>query len=75
MKAVHKIMDHTGHATIEFDKSNTVDLDAAMQRFDELTGNGHVAATRKTGDTDYKRIKSFDQEQDETLFAPQMVGG
>jgi hypothetical protein len=34
-----------------------------------------VAATRKTGDTDYKRIKSFDQEQDETLFAPQMVGG
>ena len=44
--AKHHIMDATGHSTVEFDKANTVDLDAAMKRFAALTGAGHVAATR-----------------------------
>ena len=36
--AKHGIMDATGHSTVEFDKTNTVDLDAAMKRFAALTG-------------------------------------
>ena len=36
--AKHHIMDATGHSTVEFDKANTVDLDAAMKRFAALTG-------------------------------------
>ena len=73
--AKHHIMDATGHSTVEFDKANTVDLDAAMKRFAALTGAGHVAATRTAGDTDYTVIKNPADEQDETLFVPQMRGG
>ena len=71
----HFLMDHTGHSTIEIDKSNSVELEAAMARFAELTKSGHVAATRKAGTTDYTVIKRADQQQDETLFVPQMKGG
>lgn len=73
--AKHFVMDHTGHSTIEFDKANTADLDASIARFNELRASGHAAATRKTGERDYTLIKSPDQEQDETLFVPQMRGG
>lgn len=71
----HHIMDHTGHSTIEFDKANTVENRDAMKRFAELTGSGHVAATRKTGAAEYTTIKNPDQDLDETLFVPQMHGG
>lgn len=71
----HFIMDDTGHSTIEIDKDNSVELDAAMARFAELTGKGHTAATRKAGETDYKVIKNPADQQDETLFVPQMRGG
>ena len=71
----HLIMDPTGHSTIEFDASNTVELDAAMERFTALIKSGHAAATRKAGETDYKVVKKFDQTQDETLFVPAMKGG
>jgi hypothetical protein len=70
-----QIMDHTGHSTIEFDKANTADLDAVVAKFNELKASGHVAATRKAGETDYKVIKSPDDVQDETLFVPQLRGG
>ena len=73
--AKHFVVDHTGHSTIEFDKSNTADLDASIARFNALKANGHVAATRKAGERDYTVIKSPDQEQDETLFVPQLRGG
>ena len=71
----HFIMDVTGHETIEFDATNTVDLDAAMERFNKLTKSGHAAATRKTGERDYKVVKSFKDTEDETLFVPAMKGG
>ena len=73
--AKHHIMDHTGHSTIDFDKANKVELDAAMARFDELTGKGHIAAVRKDGASDYTVVKAFDPTADDTLFIPQMVGG
>lgn len=69
------VMDHTGHTTLEFDPSNTVDLDAAMKRFEALTKSGHAAAVRKPGERDYTVIKSFDPAAEETLFAPPMQGG
>ena len=73
--AKHHVMDFTGHSTIEFDKANTVDLEAAMARFAELTGSGHTAAVRKDGATDYTVVKTFDPTADETLFVPAMQGG
>ena len=74
--AKHFVMDHSGHSTIEFDASNTVDLDAAMARFEALTKyRSCAAATRKAGETDYKVVKKFEDTQDETLFVPQLKGG
>jgi len=71
----HLIMDATGHSTIEFNPLDSGQASEAMERFRALTGNGHVAATRKAGETDYQVIKTPDQQQDETLFVPQMRGG
>lgn len=73
--AKHFVMDHTGHSTIEFDKLDPVALKEAAKRFRALIDNGSVAATRKTGSTDYTVIKDPSQQQDETLFVPQMKGG
>lgn len=73
--AKHLLMDSTGHSVIEFDKTNDAATKEAMERFNALIGSGHTAATRKAGETDYTAIKRADQQQDETLFVPQMRGG
>lgn len=73
--AKHFIMDYTGHSTVEFDKLDPAQLKDSMDRFEALLKNGHTAATRKAGETEYTVIKRPDQEQDETLFVPHMRGG
>ena len=67
-----QILDHTGHTTIDFDKSN---VSEAMAKFNEIVAAGPTAATRKAGDKDYTVTKSFDPTADETLFVPRMQGG
>jgi len=73
--AKHFLMDHTGHSTVEFDKLDPVELKAANDRFEALIKNGSIAATREAGATEYEVIKRSSQQQDETLFVPQMRGG
>ena len=75
--AKHRIMDHTGHSTVEFDKANPAELRAAMERFNALIGTGHTPAVRKAGETDYKvpADKTFDPTADDTLFVPHYIGG
>lgn len=74
--AKHLIMDHTGHTVIEFDKADDVAVQQAMDRFHQLVSEQkHTAATRKAGASDYTMIKSPEDQQDETLFIPQMRGG
>ena len=73
--ARHFVMDSTGHSTIDFDKADPGALKEAMDRFKALTGSGHAAATRKTGETDYTVVRNFKDTQDETLFVPAMQGG
>lgn len=70
-----QIMDHTGHSTVAFDPADTVDLKTAMERFEALIKSGHVAATRKAGETDYRVVRDFKDTQDETLFVPALQGG
>jgi hypothetical protein len=72
--ALHKIMDRTGHTTVEFDKTNPVELKEAMDRFNELVGNGHTAGIRASGETDYTVTRTF-MPADETLFIPRLKGG
>ncbi len=72
----HHLMDHSGHKTIEFDPAKTADLDAAVARFNALREQGHTAATRNTGETEYQApVKDFKDTKDETLFIPQLIGG
>ncbi len=65
------VMDHTGHSTIEFDKSQTSE---AMEKFYDLLNQGHAAAHRDEGQRDYHVSRRFKQA-DETLFVPHYVGG
>ena len=68
-----------GHETIEFD---VLDADAgdgvavANRLLSELVENHKaIAMTRKVGDSDYHKISSFNEVQDETTFKVQLQGG
>jgi hypothetical protein len=72
--AKHYIMDRTGHTTVEFDKANTVDIEAAMKRFEELTSQGYRYAPKdETGQPVLKH--AFDPTAEEAIFFPQLQGG
>lgn len=66
------VMDHTGHTTLEFTAEQKAEASA---KFTELLAEGKIAGTRKVGQTDYQKVKSFDQLEDETTFTPARQGG
>jgi hypothetical protein len=66
------IMDQTGHTTLEFTAEQKAEAQAT---FDRLLAEGKIAGTRKAGETDYQKVKSFDQLADETTFTPARQGG
>ena len=72
--AKHLIMDQTGHSTVEFDKTNTVDLKEAMERFDNLVKKGYTPAELKA-DGNHSVTRTFNPEAEQTLFVPQLKGG
>jgi ABC-type ATPase with predicted acetyltransferase domain len=72
--AKHYIMDQTGHTTVEFDKTNTVDVEAAMARFDELTKKGFRYAP-KNAEGQPVVSHTFDPTAEEAIFIPQLQGG
>ena len=68
------IMDRTGH-TEELHVTDTkMDLDQAMARFDEIMGQGHIAARKDEGGS-HTVIKKFDPTAAEILFVPKLQGG
>ena len=69
------ITDHTGHTTLEFDRADATQVDAAMAKFKALLGEGHTAATRKAGATDYSVVKDPEKIGDETVFLRPLQGG
>ena len=66
------VMDHTGHTTLEFTAEQKAEANAT---FDRLLAEGKIAGTRKVSQTDYQKVKSFDQLEDETTFTPARQGG
>ena len=66
------IMDHTGHTTIDFDETQHVE---AMEKFQALLGEKKIVGTRKLGETDYTKVKNFEELQDESIFTPARQGG
>lgn len=69
------VLDHTGHSTFEIDPSNTVSLDEAKKRFDDLTKKGYRAVALGKAGEPGTLMKAFDPTAAETLFIPQLQGG
>lgn len=74
MKHTQIVMDHTGDTRHEFDAGNGRALQAAEERFKQLTGSGFTAAER-TGDGEATVTRSFNPKAEETLFFPRLKGG
>jgi hypothetical protein len=70
------ILDQTGHSTLTFDDANVVDLEQALTEFNDLVKERKfTAATRRKGETEYTKVKTAQELQDETLFVPALQGG
>jgi hypothetical protein len=72
--ATQIVMDHTGDSRYQFDPRDVGALAEAEERFKKLTGAGFTAAVR-TAAGESARMRSFDQNAEETLFFPRLVGG
>lgn len=68
------VMDHTGDTRHSFDAADAKALQAAEERFKELTGIGFTAAVR-TGPGETQVVRAFDGNAKETLFFPRLKGG
>jgi hypothetical protein len=68
------VQNLTGHETIEFAKDEA-GVAAAMEKFEALIKDGHTAATRKAGTTDFSVIRDGHRIEDETVFLRAMQGG
>lgn len=71
MPKVLKIMDQTGHTTIEITPETAADAKATFER---LLGQGHRAFRMREGGKDTP-INKFSQIGEETLIIPRLVGG
>lgn len=68
------VMDHTGDTRHDFDVSNSAEVAKAMERFNELIGNGFTAAKR-TAAGQSELVRKFDPTAEETVFFPRLQGG
>ena len=66
------VMDHTGHSTLEFSKSQVKE---AMEKFNELVKGEKKVAAVKEGEGKSRLIRSFDPNAEEVVFHSPMAGG
>lgn len=69
------IMDQTGHSTLEFDKADPAQLEAAQAKFMELVGERKFTAAERTASGTIQKVKGFNPDAAETVLIPQLVGG
>lgn len=67
-----KIMDSTGHSTLEYDENNAYGLARAERKFNDLIGRGYRAAVSR-GDGEHQLIDSF--QPADMLFVLPLRGG
>jgi hypothetical protein len=70
--------DPSGHATLEFDKSDPNDIARAERRFRELVARGYTPAEQRGGGTHRvieKSARQFNPNAEETIFIPALKGG
>ena len=68
------VQDLTGHSTLEF-TNDDAGVKEAMEKFEALLKDGHTAATRKVGETDYTVVRNPNGIEEETTFLRPMQGG
>lgn len=75
MKTIRKL-DSSGDTAVTFDPADTKATAEAKALFARLTKEGRVpfAVNRADGQTD-KKLKSFDEVENETVFIPRIQGG
>lgn len=64
-----------GDLVSEFDTSDAKAIEAASERFRELTGKGFFAWAPAADGEPAKQIRSFDPTVSEIVFQPQLKGG
>lgn len=73
-----RLMDHTGYTAIAFDETEatTAHRDEARALFDRLTKKGTpvFAVNRADGAPD-KRVRNFNELENENIIVPVIVGG
>jgi len=69
-----KVMDRTGHTTVEWSTDLRDTVDAANRRFNELLENGYTAYVMEDRTTG-RQIREFDENAETVLLVPRMVGG
>lgn len=70
MTKVLKIMDASGHSTLQFDDKSKAEAKAAFDRV--MVAGGMAYRMEGTKGT---QIKSFEEVGEETVLRPQLIGG
>lgn len=75
MKKIRKL-DASGDTVLEFNEVDAAATEEAKALFARLMGEGRVpfAVNRGSGEPD-KKLSSFDQVENDTVFIPRIQGG
>lgn len=68
-----KILDRTGHSTVEWTPEIEESVAAARSRFDSQREAGYVAYRVRGGQSE--AIKDFDEAAEEIIMSPVLAGG
>ncbi len=69
-----KVLDRSGHTTIEWSTDLQETVDAANRRFDELLRQGYTAYVMEDSTTG-RQVGEFEENAETVLLVPRMVGG
>ena len=69
-----KVMDRTGHTSVEWSTDLRDTVEEANRRFNELLAGGYTAFVMEDTTTGHQ-ITTFDEEAETVILVPRMVGG
>lgn len=69
-----KVMNRTGHTTVEWSTDLLDTVEEANRRFNELLAQGYTAFVMEDGITG-RQTAAFDETMETVILVPRMVGG
>jgi hypothetical protein len=69
-----KVMNRTGHTTVEWSTDLLDTVEEANRRFNELLAQGYTAFVMEDGATG-RQTTAFDETMETVILVPRMVGG